>query len=121
MNSAPDFNQIAGSLDLEAPMQGAANTPDVVDAVWWLGLRPLQACAELGIDASMYPRVRKDIEAVVSVYENRRAQGRLDPKEGAPIIKRRKTRRNAALFSGGRVKRIGSRSPTGQRARPERT
>lgn len=108
MNSAPDFTAIARSLDLADPMQGAAATPDVVDAVWWLGLGPLQACAELNISGEMYPRVRKDVEDVVSVYLNRKSQGRLDPKEGAPIIKRRKTRKNSALFGGGRVKRIGS-------------
>lgn len=111
--TAPDFTAIARSLDLADPMQGNANTPDVVDAVWWLALGPMQACAELGIDGSMYPRVRKDIEAVVGVYLNRKSQGRLDPKEGAPIIKRRKTRRNAALFGGGRTKRIGPASKRG--------
>jgi hypothetical protein len=106
MSATPDFTGIARSLDLADPFMGAARTPDVVDAAWWLTLGPLQACAELGISAEMYPRVHRDIVGVVTAYENRKSQGQLDPDEGVPLIKRRKTRRTASLFAGGRVKRI---------------
>lgn len=106
----PDFTGIARSLDLADPMRGHASTPDVVDAAWWLTLGPLQACAELGISAEVYPRVHRDVAAMVTAYENRRSQGQLDPNEGAPIIRRKRTRRLSPLFDGGRIKRIGPRS-----------
>jgi hypothetical protein len=115
MTVTPDFTRIARSLDLADPDQGHATTPDVVDAVWWLTLKPLQACAELGISAEVYPRVHRDVSAVVTAYENRKSQGQLDPNEGAPIIRRKRTRHLAPLFQGGTVKRIGPRSPLGSR------
>jgi hypothetical protein len=111
MMVTPDFTRIARSLDLADPNQGHARTPDVVDAVWWLALGPLQACAELGISAETYPRVYRDVAAVVAAYENRKAQGQLDPDEGAPIISRsRKSKRLSPLRRGGRIKRIGPQS-----------
>ena len=113
MMGTPDFTRIARSLDLADPNQGHASTPDVVDAVWWLTLGPLQACAELGISAEDYPRVHRDVAAVCTAYENRRSQGQLDPNEGAPIIRRRRTTRLSPLFRGGSVKRIGPASPQG--------
>lgn len=106
----PDFTRLARSLDLADPMQGHARTPDVVDAAWWLTLRPLQACAELGISAEVYPRVHRDVSAVVTAYENRKSQGQLDPNEGAPILRRKRTRRLAPLFQGASIKRIGPHS-----------
>lgn len=109
----PDFTRIARSLDLADPMRGHAGTPDVVDAAWWLTLGPLQACAELGISAEVYPRVHRDVAAMVTAYENRRSQGQLDPNEGAPIIRRKRTKRLRPLFDGGRIKRIGPASPQG--------
>lgn len=109
MNGTPDFERIASRLDMEAPFQGAARTPDVVDAVWWLGLSPLQGCVELGIGADLYPKVYRDIAAVVAVYENRKSQGNLDPNEGVPLISRKRNEANAGLFQGGRVINVGSR------------
>ena len=103
-----DYTKIARSLDLADPTQGAARTPDVVDAVWWLTLPEAQACAELGITADLYPKVARAIEPWVTAYLNRKAQGTLHPTEGAPVIKRKLTKRTAALFQGGRVRRIGS-------------
>ena len=104
----PDYTRIARSLDLADPMQGQARTPDVVDAVWWLALPRAQACVELAIKEADYPRVYTAVAGVVDVYLNRLAQGRLDPNEGAPIIKRRRTKRTTDLFRGGHVRRIGS-------------
>lgn len=112
MTLPPDpFDALAAALDLDAPMQGWARTPDVVDAVWWLTLPPRQACLELGITPDLYPLVHRGVEKVVTLYENRRAQGLLAPGEGHPLIKRNQTARTRALHRGGtvkRIKRIGS-------------
>ena len=109
MNGTPDFQAITERLGMADPFQGKARTPDVVDAVWWLGLSPLQACIELGIDASVYPKVYRDVSEVVTVYENRKSQGTLDPDEGVPLIRRKRNEANAGLFKGGRVVNVGSR------------
>ena len=104
--SVTGLERLASSLDLASPFTGEARSPDVVDAVHWLALPPMQACLELGISAAEYPRVHRDIESVVTLYENRRAQGLLKPGEGHPLIKRKKTRRTAALHRGGKVIRV---------------
>ena len=101
----PDLEKVASGLGLASPLQGEARTPDVVDAVWWLTLPRRQACLELGIEDDLYPVVAPRIEEVVTLYENRRAQGHLLPGEGHPLIGRRKTARTAALHQGGLVYR----------------
>ena len=104
-NQAADhLASLAASLDLAPPMQEGASTPDVVSAVWWLTLPRKQACLELGINEADYPIVHRGVEKVVALWENRKAQG--NHVGGAPLIKRRKTRRTAALHRGGRIIRI---------------
>lgn len=109
MNGTPDFKALTERLGIADPFQGKARTPDVVDAVWWLGLSPLQGCVELGISADLYPKVYRDVAEVVAVYENRKSQGNLDPNEGVPLIRRKRNEANAGLFQGGRVMNVGSR------------
>jgi hypothetical protein len=109
-NQAADYLEslakAAASLDLAPPMQGEARTPDVVDAVWWLALPRRQACLELGISDEMYPIVHRGVEKVVTLYENRRAQGALKPGEGHPLIKRKRTKRTGGLHRGGKIIRV---------------
>lgn len=94
----------ADRLSLAGAMMGDARTPGAVDGLWWLTLPPVQACLELGISAAEYPKVRRDIEQMAALVENRRAQ----TGEDIPLtIPRRRTRRLRDLNRGGSIKRIG--------------
>jgi hypothetical protein len=58
------------------PLTGDANTPDVVDAEWWLGLEREAAMTELGLTREEdYRRVYEQIEAAVYRRDNRESQG----------------------------------------------
>jgi hypothetical protein len=110
-----------GSLMGEyAPMQAQATTPDTVDALWWLSLPRAQAMWELGIDKDddqTYSRVRRDIEAMAAVVVNRMLQTRTV----VPMVIRRKKRRfNAPLFSGGNLKRLKPVDPASAPPAPKR-
>lgn len=89
---------------LDAPATNDAATPDVVDGEWWLGLPRAQAMEELGLTKEAdYIRVQKEVEDLVYARGNRESQGGVR----VPIvIRRKKTRRNAHLFVGGRVRNI---------------
>lgn len=58
------------------PLIGDANTPDVVDGEWWLGLPRADAMRELGLtkDAD-YARAYRAIEAACGRRDNRASQG----------------------------------------------
>jgi hypothetical protein len=58
------------------PLIGDANTPDVVDGDWWLGLSVADGMRELGLSAeSDYRRAYHAIEAAAYRRDNRAAQG----------------------------------------------
>ena len=58
------------------PMVGDANTPDVVDGEWWLGLSRADAMRELGLkDEADYARAYSAIEAACGRRDNRASQG----------------------------------------------
>jgi hypothetical protein len=66
---------------------GDAETPDVVDAEWWLGLSRQEGMRELGLtDEADYARAYRAIEDAVAVRNNRAAQGGVR----APIVVKRK-------------------------------
>jgi hypothetical protein len=55
---------------------GDANTPDVVDGDWWLGLPVVDGMRELGLQhESDYRRVYQQIESAVYRRDNRASQG----------------------------------------------
>jgi hypothetical protein len=61
---------------LDGQQVGDANTPDVVDAEWWLGLNVADGMRELGIESETdYRRAYAAVEAAVSRRNNREAQG----------------------------------------------
>ena len=54
---------------------GDANTPDVVDAEWWLGLDRAEAMQELGLHSEQdYARAYRAIEAAVGRRNDRASQ-----------------------------------------------
>lgn len=58
------------------PLIGDANTPDVVDADWWLGLEVRDGMRELGLAREAdYIRVYRQIEAAVYRRDNLASQG----------------------------------------------
>ena len=72
---------------LDGDRQGDANTPDVVDAEWWLGLSPREAMHEVGLTSEReYAQVYKQVEAAVSRRNNREGQGNV---HASIVIKRR--------------------------------
>lgn len=115
----PVFHDDGSLLGEYAPMQGDAITPDTVDGLWWLGLPEKRAIWELGIDPKDYPRVHRDISIAAAVIINRRTQtGQYIPL----IIKRKKRRLNAGLFTGGswhKIKRVDPNDFPGMHRPPE--
>lgn len=72
---------------LDGDRQGDANTPDVVDGEWWLGLPREQAMAEVGLTSERdYARVYDQVEAAVSRRNDRQSQGGV---HASIVIKRR--------------------------------
>jgi hypothetical protein len=68
------------------PMLGDANTPDVVDGDWWLGLSVEDGMRELGLTSEAdYRRVYRTIEATVYRRDNRASQGGI---RASVVIKR---------------------------------
>jgi len=66
---------------------GDANTPDVVDGEWWLGLPVADGMRELGIESETdYARAYAAVEAAVSRRNNREAQGGV---HASIVLKRR--------------------------------
>jgi hypothetical protein len=58
------------------PIIGDANTPDVVDGEWWLGLPRADAMRELGLKTDAdYARAYRAIEAACARRDNRASQG----------------------------------------------
>jgi len=75
---------------LDGQQVGDANTPDVVDADWWLGLPVADGMRELGItDEADYARAYRAVEAAVSRRNNREAQGGV---HASIVLKRRGVR-----------------------------
>ena len=61
--------------DIEVPI-GDANTPDVVDAEWWLGLPQAEAMREVGITSDAdYVHVLRSVEAAVTRRNQRASEG----------------------------------------------
>jgi hypothetical protein len=61
-------------LDGDQPI-GDANTPDVVDAEWWLGLNVADGMRELGLDSEAeYTRAYRAVEAAVGRRNDRQSQ-----------------------------------------------
>lgn len=61
---------------LDGDMVGDANTPDVVDGEWWLGLNIADGMRELGLGSERdYTRAYRAIEAAVYRRDNRESQG----------------------------------------------
>jgi hypothetical protein len=59
---------------LDEPI-GDANTPDVVDAEWWLGLDRAEAMHELGLASEAdYARAYRAVEAAVARRNDRASQ-----------------------------------------------
>lgn len=77
---------------LDGDRVGDANTPDVVDGEWWLGLPREQAMRELGLFLEAdYARVYRDVEAAVSRRNSREAQSGVHAsivikRKGRPLI-----------------------------------
>lgn len=72
---------------LDGDRLGDANTPDVVDAEWWLGLSKEQAMREVGLEREAdYAKVCRDVEAAVARRDNRQRQGGV---HASVVIKRR--------------------------------
>jgi hypothetical protein len=58
------------------PLIGDANTPDVVDGEWWLGLPREEGMRELGLtNEADYRRTYDSIAAAVARRDNRASQG----------------------------------------------
>jgi len=58
------------------PLIGDANTPDVVDGEWWLGLPRTEGMRELGLTSDAdYARAYRAIEAACGRRDNRASQG----------------------------------------------
>jgi hypothetical protein len=64
-------------LDGDSPTYGGdANTPDVVDGEWWLGLDRVDGMRELGLTSDAdYKRAYDSIAAAVARRDNRASQG----------------------------------------------
>ena len=61
---------------LDGASTGDANTPDVVDGEWWLGLSATDGMQELGLTSEAdYLRVYTSVEAAVYRRDNRASQG----------------------------------------------
>ena len=72
---------------LDGDRQGDANTPDVVDAEWWLALPRERAMREVGLTREAdYARVYRQVEAAVSRRGDRESQGGV---HASIVIKRR--------------------------------
>jgi hypothetical protein len=72
---------------LDGDRVGDANTPDVVDAEWWLGLPREQGMREVGLtDEREYAKVYDQVEAAVSRRNNRESQSGV---HASIVIKRR--------------------------------
>lgn len=105
------FREDGSLLGEYAPMMGQNTTPDTVDALWWLSLPTAQAMWELGLDPNddaTYSRVRRDIEAMAAVVINRMLQTRTVV---PMVIRRKRNRINAQLFTGGQLKRLKAVNP----------
>lgn len=62
-------------LDVDS-LIGDANTPDVVDGEWWLGLPVAEGMKELGLkNDTDYRRVYQQVESAVYRRDNRASQG----------------------------------------------
>ena len=74
-------------LCLDGDRLGDANTPDVVDGEWWLGLPKERAMREVGLISELdYIKVYRDVEMAVTRRNNREKQGGV---HASIIIKRR--------------------------------
>jgi len=61
---------------MDGDSAGDANTPDVVDAEWWLSLPREEGMQELGLTSDAdYARAYRAIEAAVGRRDNRASQG----------------------------------------------
>jgi hypothetical protein len=75
---------------LDGDRHGDANTPDVVDGEWWLGLNVADGMRELGLTSEAdYARVYRQIEAAVARRNDRESQSGVR----ASIVIKRKGRR----------------------------
>ncbi len=93
-------------LDHQDKRLGDSNTPDTVDADWWLGLDRQQAMEELGLDdETEYAKVYQQVYDVACTRDNRTSQSGV---RASIIIKRKRRKSNEKLFIGGHLARIGS-------------
>lgn len=75
---------------LDGLQVGDANTPDVVDGEWWLGLSVGEGMRELGItNEADYRRAYQTVEAAVSRRNDREAQSGV---HASIVLKRRGAR-----------------------------